>query len=61
MRRRGAIHTINRKAFSKLKALLRKQAARIFDTIADVLGDICNLFSVTECRNYFSTAGYEAD
>ncbi|MBP1884404.1 hypothetical protein J2Z50_006131, partial [Ensifer mexicanus] len=25
------------------------------------LGDICNLFSVTECRNYFKAAGYEAD
>ncbi|ACP22319.1 transposase (plasmid) [Sinorhizobium fredii NGR234] len=48
-------------AFSKLKALLRKRAARSFDAIADALGDICNLFSVTECRNYFNAAGYEAD
>lgn len=22
------------------------------------IGDICNLFSPTECRNYFSAAGY---
>jgi transposase len=48
-------------AFSKLKTLLRKRAARSFDTIAQALGDICNLFSVTECRNYFKAAGYEAD
>lgn len=48
-------------AFSKLKALLRKRAARSFDAIAEALGDICSLFSVTECRNYFMAAGYEAD
>ena len=47
--------------FSKLKTLLRKRAARSFDAIAHALGDICNLFSITECRNYFKAAGYEAD
>jgi transposase len=48
-------------AFSKLKALLRKRAARTFNTISDALGEICDLFSVTECRNYFKAAGYEPD
>jgi transposase len=48
-------------AFSKLKALLRKRAARSFDTIAQALGDIIALFSVTECRNFFKAAGYEAE
>jgi len=48
-------------AFSKLKTLLRKRAARNFDAITTALGEICNLFSVTECRNYFKAAGYEAD
>jgi hypothetical protein len=48
-------------AFSKLKALLRKRAARSFDTISDALGEIVDLFSVTECRNFFKAAGYEAD
>ncbi len=48
-------------AFSKLKTLLRKRAARSFDAIAQALADICNLFSVTECRNYFKAGGYEAD
>ncbi len=48
-------------AFSKLKTLLRKRAARSFDAITQALGEICNLFSVTECRNYFKAAGYEAD
>ncbi|MCQ1856368.1 IS630 family transposase, partial [Neorhizobium galegae] len=35
--------------------------ARSFDAITQALGEICNLFSVTECRNYFKAAGYEAD
>ncbi|WSH60578.1 IS630 family transposase (plasmid) [Rhizobium ruizarguesonis] len=48
-------------AFSKLKALLRKRAARSFDAITQALGDIVSLFSVTECRNFFKAAGYEAE
>lgn len=48
-------------AFSKLKTLLRKRAARSFDAITKTLGDICDLFSIQECRNYFRAAGYEAD
>jgi transposase len=47
-------------AFSKLKTLLRKKAARSFDAISNALTDICALFSVEECRNYFKAAGYEA-
>ena len=48
-------------AFSKLKTLLRKQAARSFDAIANALGEIVDLFSATECRNYFKAAGYEVN
>lgn len=48
-------------AFSKLKALLRKHAARSFDAITTALGEIVSLFSVTECRNFFKAAGYEAE
>ncbi|CDZ43366.1 Transposase, partial CDS, partial [Neorhizobium galegae bv. officinalis] len=48
-------------AFSKLKALLRKRAVRSFDTITQALGDIIGLFSVSECRNFFKAAGYEAE
>lgn len=48
-------------AFSKLKALLRERAARSFDAIISALGDIINLFSVSECRNFFKAAGYEAE
>jgi transposase len=48
-------------AFSKLKTLLRKRAARSFDAITQALGEICNLVSITECRNFFKAAGYEAE
>lgn len=48
-------------AFSKLKALLRKRAARTFDAITQALGDTCNLFDPTQCRNFFKAAGYEAN
>lgn len=48
-------------AFSKRKALLRKYAARSFDAISDALGKIVDLFFLTECRNFFKAAGYEAE
>lgn len=48
-------------AYSKLKTLLRKYAARTFDGICSAVGDICDLFTPTECRNFFSEAGYEVD
>jgi transposase len=48
-------------AFSKLKALLRKIAARSFDAICDALGQICNLYTANECKNYFKAAGYEGN
>ena len=48
-------------AFSKLKAHLRKAAARTFDALIEAIGDICNLYNPQECRNYFKTAGYVSD
>ena len=45
----------------QLKTLLRKHAARSFDAISDALGQICDLFTAAECRNFFKAAGYEAD
>ncbi|MER9645328.1 transposase [Mesorhizobium sp. M0239] len=37
-------------AYSKLKARLRKKAARTFEALCDALGDICHLFDPAECR-----------
>lgn len=48
-------------AYSKLKKLLRKHAARNFDAICDAAGQICDLFTPGECRNHFKAAGYEAN
>ena len=48
-------------AYAKLKALLRKTAARTFDALSLALADICDLFEPTQCRNFFKAAGYEAD
>ena len=48
-------------AYSKLKARLRKKAARTFDALCGALGDICHLFEPAECRNFFKAAGYEAN
>lgn len=45
-------------AYSKLKTLLRKRAARTFDEISDALGEICDLFNPSECLNFFAAAGY---
>ena len=49
-------------AFSKLKALLRKAllrkaGARTFTDLFEALGNICDLFTPTECWNYFKAAG----
>ena len=45
-------------AFSKLKAHLRRIGARTFDQLIEAIGDICNLFTPDECRNFFQAAGY---
>ena len=48
-------------AFSKLKALIRKAAARTSDELWEAVGHVCNLFSEEECYNFFRAAGYEAN
>jgi transposase len=45
-------------AFSKLKALLRRAAARSFDAICDALKIILEKFQPTECANYLKHTGY---
>jgi transposase len=45
-------------AFAKLKALLRDRAIRTVDALWRTIGEICDLFSPQECRNYFAAAGY---
>ncbi len=45
-------------AFAKLKAHLRKIAARTFDALWKAIGDICDLFTPQGCWNYLKAAGY---
>ena len=49
------------RAFSKLKALLRKAAERTVDGLWAAIGRCLDLYSTKECRNYFVSAGYNAD
>ena len=48
-------------AFAKLKALLRKAAARTVDDLWDAIADAIDAFTSTECENYFAAAGYDRD
>lgn len=48
-------------AFSKLKAILRKAAARTVDALWDVIANALDAFSSSECENYFIAAGYDPD
>jgi transposase len=45
-------------AFAKLKAHLRKAAERSISALWDRIGSILDLFSPTECKNFFNHAGY---
>jgi len=45
-------------AFSKLKTLIRKAAARTNQALCRQVGAVCALFQPHECRNYFIAAGY---
>jgi len=48
-------------AFAKLKALLRKTAARTLDDLWDAIRDALPHFTPDECANYFTAAGYEPE
>lgn len=48
-------------AFSKLKALLRKAAARTVDDLWEVIAQAIEAFKPEECQNYFAAAGYDQE
>ena len=48
-------------AFVKLKALLRKAAARTIGELWDAIRDALPAFSPAECANYFTATGYKPD
>jgi transposase len=47
-------------AFAKLKALLRKAAARTVAALENAIAEAIDTFTTTECANYFTAAGYDA-
>jgi transposase len=47
-------------AFAKLKALLRKAAERTVESLWTTIGRLLDVFTPTECANYFAAAGYDA-
>ena len=47
-------------AFAKLKALLRKAAARTITALERAIADAIDTFTPAECANYFAAAGYDA-
>ena len=47
------------KAFSKLKALLRKAAERTVGGLWKYLGEVLGELTPTDCRNYFTSCGYK--
>ncbi len=48
-------------AFSKLKAFLKKTAARTVDDLWDAIAVGIDTFTPTECENYFAAAGYDRE
>ena len=48
-------------AFAKMKSLLRAKAERTIPALWDAVGAAVDLFSPTECANYFRAAGYDPD
>ena len=49
------------KAFAKLKAFLRKAAARTVPALHAAIAEALDAFSPQECANYFTNSGYEPD
>ncbi len=49
------------KAFSKLKAMLRAKAERSVEALWNTVGEIVRLFEPNECKNYFTSCGYDPD
>ena len=47
------------KAFSRLKAMLRKIGERTVSGLWNLIGKLVDIFQPDECANYFSSCGYE--
>lgn len=50
-----------KKAFAKLKSLLRREAERTVSGLWSLIGRLVDLFRAAECANYFRSCGYDLD
>jgi hypothetical protein len=48
-------------AFSKLKAFLKRTAARTVDDLWNAIAEAIELFTPIECEHYFAAAGYDCE
>ncbi|GGZ17455.1 hypothetical protein GCM10011614_34970 [Novosphingobium colocasiae] len=49
------------KAFSRLKAMLRKAGERTVNGLWGLIGKLIGIFQPMECANYFRSCGYDPD
>ena len=49
------------KAFSRLKAMLRKAGERTVSGLWSLIGRLVDIFQPDECANYFSSCGYDPE
>lgn len=49
------------KAFSKLKALLRRAAERTVEGLRNAIARLVHVVTLKECENFFVAAGYDPD
>ncbi|MYL99554.1 IS630 family transposase [Novosphingobium sp. FGD1] len=49
------------KAFSRLKAMLRKAGERTVSGLWSLIGKLVDIFQPQECANYFKSCGYEPE
>ncbi len=49
------------KAFSRLKAMLRKAGERAVSGLWGLIGKFVDIFQPDECANYFKSCGYEPE
>jgi transposase len=48
-------------AFAKLKAFLKRIAARTLDDLWGAIAQAVDIFTPADCRNFFTAAGYESE
>ena len=56
-----ATDTLHEAKQDQLQNILRKAAERTVDDLWTAIGRLVDVFTPSECANYFSAAGYDAD